>query len=136
MEGRAVLVVGLRLICLSVSEFCFPVESHLQTQRAAVKMLHDRILVLVDYVKAVLSGMGHYPACVVCLILLAGSAPKDHATIRSLAALVASLPASDSQGFREEFETVCIRTSTHFTVNHSWTGIRRCSAHSVPFHLD
>jgi len=64
-------------------------ESHLQTQRAAVKMLHDRILVLVNYVKAV----------------LAGSATKDHATIRSLAALVASLPASDSQGFREEFET-------------------------------
>jgi len=64
-------------------------ESHLQTQRAAVKMLHDRILVLVNYVKAVLSG----------------SAPKDHATIRSLTALVASLPASDSQGFREEFET-------------------------------
>ncbi|KAH9065945.1 COP9 signalosome subunit 6 [Lactarius vividus] len=64
-------------------------ESHLQTQRAAVKMLHDRILVLVNYVKAVLSD----------------SAPKDHAAIRSLAALVASLPASDSQGFREEFET-------------------------------
>ena len=41
------------------------------------------------------------------LIPIAGSAPKDHATIRSLAALVASLPASDSQGFREEFETVC-----------------------------
>jgi COP9 signalosome complex subunit 6 len=65
------------------------VESHLQTQRAAVKMLHDRISVLVDYVKDVLSG----------------SAPKDHATIRSLVALLASLPASDSQGFRDEFET-------------------------------
>ncbi|KAI9511796.1 COP9 signalosome subunit 6 [Russula earlei] len=64
-------------------------ESHLQTQRAAVKMLHDRILVLVDYLRGVLSG----------------SAPKDHATIRSLAALVASLPASDSKGFRDEFET-------------------------------
>ncbi|KAI0257351.1 COP9 signalosome subunit 6 [Lactifluus subvellereus] len=64
-------------------------ESHLQTQRAAVNMLHDRILVLVNYVKDVLSG----------------STAKDHATIRSLAALVASLPASDSQGFRDEFET-------------------------------
>ncbi|KAI0308008.1 COP9 signalosome subunit 6 [Multifurca ochricompacta] len=64
-------------------------ESHLQTQRAAVKMLHDRILLLVNYVKDVISG----------------SAPKDHATIRSLAALLASLPASDSQGFRDEFET-------------------------------
>ncbi|KAI0001818.1 maintenance of mitochondrial structure and function-domain-containing protein, partial [Russula vinacea] len=69
-------------------------ESHLQTQRAAVKMLHDRILVLVNYVKDVLSG-----------IPISGSTPKDHATIRSLVALVASLPASDSQGFRDEFET-------------------------------
>ena len=49
----------------------------------------------------------HHPVCVVYRILIAGSAPKDHATIRSLAALVASLPASDSQGFRDEFETVC-----------------------------
>ncbi len=71
-------------------------------------MLHDRTLVLVDYVKAVLSGMDYSPACGICLIPVAGSAPKDHATIRSLAALLASLPASDSQGFREEFETVCI----------------------------
>lgn len=31
---------------------------------------------------------------------------KDHATLRSLSALVASLPASESRGFREEFETV------------------------------
>ncbi|KAI3622629.1 cop9 signalosome subunit 6 [Moniliophthora roreri] len=31
-------------------------ESHLQTQRAAVKMLHDRILVLVQYVTDVISG--------------------------------------------------------------------------------
>lgn len=48
----------------------------------------------------------HHYVCVVYRILIAGSAPKDHATIRSLAALVASLPASDSQGFRDEFETV------------------------------
>ncbi|KAI0274854.1 COP9 signalosome subunit 6 [Gloeopeniophorella convolvens] len=64
-------------------------ESHLQTQRAAVKMLHDRILILVQYVRDV----------------IAGTAQKDHATMRSLAALLASLPASDSQGFRDEFET-------------------------------
>ncbi|KAL4068255.1 hypothetical protein V8B97DRAFT_1918759 [Scleroderma yunnanense] len=31
-------------------------ESHLQTQRAAVKMLHERILVLVQYVSNVISG--------------------------------------------------------------------------------
>ncbi|TFK57511.1 COP9 signalosome subunit 6 [Heliocybe sulcata] len=64
-------------------------ESHLQTQRAAVKMLHDRILVLVQYVTSV----------------LAGQAPKDHVALRALSALVASLPASENPGFREEFDT-------------------------------
>jgi COP9 signalosome complex subunit 6 len=69
-------------------------------------MLHDRILVLVSYVKDVLSGMPHYLLRCCHLIPLSGTTPKDHATIRSLAALIASLPASDSQGFRDEFETV------------------------------
>ncbi|KAH7914473.1 maintenance of mitochondrial structure and function-domain-containing protein [Hygrophoropsis aurantiaca] len=64
-------------------------ESHLQTQRAAVKMLHERILVLVQYVTDV----------------LAGQVPNDHTTLRSLSALVASLPASEDKGFREEFDT-------------------------------
>ena len=34
-----------------------PVESHLQSQRAAVKMLHDRILLLVKYVTDVIAGV-------------------------------------------------------------------------------
>lgn len=34
-----------------------------------------------------------------------GSATKDHATLRALSALIASLPASENKGFREEFET-------------------------------
>ncbi|CAL1696340.1 unnamed protein product [Somion occarium] len=63
-------------------------ESHLSSQRAAVKMLHDRILLLVKYVTEI----------------LAGEAKKDHATLRSLSALIASLPASEHKGFREEFE--------------------------------
>ena len=32
------------------------VESHLQTQRAAIKMLHERIMVLVKYVTEVIAG--------------------------------------------------------------------------------
>ncbi|KAI0932530.1 hypothetical protein AcW1_000369 [Taiwanofungus camphoratus] len=64
-------------------------ESHLHSQRAAVKMLHDRIILLVKYVADV----------------LAGQAVKDHATLRSLSALMASLPASENKGFREEFDT-------------------------------
>ncbi len=34
-----------------------------------------------------------------------GSAKKDHATLRALSALIASLPASENGGFREEFDT-------------------------------
>ncbi|PIL29651.1 hypothetical protein GSI_08288 [Ganoderma sinense ZZ0214-1] len=64
-------------------------ESHLATQRAAVKMLHDRIMLLTRYVAEV----------------IAGSAKKDHATLRALSALIASLPASENGGFREEFDT-------------------------------
>ncbi|EAU93403.2 COP9 signalosome subunit 6 [Coprinopsis cinerea okayama7 len=64
-------------------------ESHLSTQRSAVKMLHERILLLVKYVADV----------------IAGTAKKDHDTLRSLAALVASLPASENKAFREEFDT-------------------------------
>ncbi|KAG2023868.1 COP9 signalosome subunit 6 [Coprinopsis cinerea AmutBmut pab1-1] len=64
-------------------------ESHLSTQRSAVKMLHERILLLVKYVSDV----------------IAGTAKKDHDTLRSLAALVASLPASENKAFREEFDT-------------------------------
>ena len=37
------------------------VESHLQSQRAAVKMLHDRILVLVQYVTEVAAGANDRP---------------------------------------------------------------------------
>jgi COP9 signalosome complex subunit 6 len=76
-------------------------------------MLHDRILVLVSYVKDVLAGMSCFlsPPRHTYHIPIAGSTPKDHATIRSLVALVASLPASDSQGFRNEFETVPIPSS-------------------------
>ncbi|XP_006454733.1 hypothetical protein AGABI2DRAFT_189980 [Agaricus bisporus var. bisporus H97] len=64
-------------------------DSHLQTQRSAVKMLHERIMVLVKYVSDV----------------IAGQATKDHATLRALSALVASLPATENIGFRHEFNT-------------------------------
>ncbi|KAJ3890677.1 maintenance of mitochondrial structure and function-domain-containing protein [Lentinula edodes] len=64
-------------------------ESHLQTQRAAVKMLHDRILVLIQYVTSV----------------IAGTAPTDHGILRAISALLASLPASENKTFREEFNT-------------------------------
>ena len=59
VEVKAVLAVRLPPHPSAYSAHCVLVESHLQTQRAAVKMLHDRILILVDYVKDVLSGMSY-----------------------------------------------------------------------------
>ncbi|GJJ09599.1 hypothetical protein Clacol_003822 [Clathrus columnatus] len=63
--------------------------SNLQTQRAAIKMLYDRIQILVSYVASV----------------IAGKANVDHTALRSLSALLSSLPASDAPEFREEFDT-------------------------------
>ncbi|TFY83324.1 hypothetical protein EWM64_g698 [Hericium alpestre] len=37
--------------------------------------------------------------------VVAGAAQKDHATLRSLSALIASLPASENKHFRGEFDT-------------------------------
>jgi hypothetical protein len=60
VEVKAVPAVSLHPHPSAYSTHRFLVESHLQTQRAAVKMLHDRISVLVDYVKDVLSGMSYF----------------------------------------------------------------------------
>lgn len=37
-----------------------------------------------------------------------GQVPKDHTILRSISALIASLPASENKGFREEFDTVSL----------------------------
>ena len=39
----------------------------------------------------------------------------NHAVLRSLSALIASLPASENRRFREEFDTVCISLSLQGT---------------------
>lgn len=48
--------VGELLLLLIYLIILSAVESHLQAQRAAVKMLHERILVLVQYVTNVIAG--------------------------------------------------------------------------------
>ncbi|EEB91615.1 hypothetical protein MPER_09999 [Moniliophthora perniciosa FA553] len=69
-------------------------ESHLQTQRAAVKMLYDRILVLVQYVTDVISEQ----------------TPADHGILRSISALIASLPCSSLFVAPQEYEDVQLTT--------------------------
>ena len=80
-------------------------ESHLQTQRSAVKMLHERILVLIKYVTEVIAG--RKDTCfhdVFSLMDFLGQARPDQTTLRSLSALIASLPASENKYFRQEFD--------------------------------
>jgi len=72
-------------------------------------MLHERIVVLVRYVTEVVAG--NFPLLRSRFLgvlkgVLQGRATKDHAVLRSLSALMASLPATESPGFREEFDTV------------------------------
>lgn len=64
--------------------------ANLATQRNAIKMLFDRVSIIVQYLNAV----------------AAGTAAKDHETLRQISALISSLPATDSSDFREEFMTV------------------------------
>ncbi|KAK4699864.1 hypothetical protein P7C70_g6393, partial [Phenoliferia sp. Uapishka_3] len=61
----------------------------LTTQRNAIKMLFDRVSVIVQYLNAV----------------AAGTAVKDQETLRQISALISSLPATDSEDFRDEFMT-------------------------------
>ena len=75
-------------------------------------MLHDRILVLVQYVTEVIAGifvvLPRFRLRHIKIIPI-GTAKKDHTVLRSLSALIASLPASEHPGFREEFDKVsCI----------------------------
>ena len=62
----------------------------LTTQRNAIKMLYERIAIVVDYLTR----------------LEKGTVDKDAATLRMISALVTSLPAVDSNEFRQEFMTV------------------------------
>lgn len=56
-EAEEEQAVSQSLDCVSRLVEVLSVESHLQTQRAAIKMLHERILVLVQYVTEVIAGM-------------------------------------------------------------------------------
>lgn len=62
--------------------------------------------VLVEYVSHVVAGPSRAKEISQCLMRYLGTVRKDHEILRSLSALVASLPASEHTAFREEFNTV------------------------------
>jgi hypothetical protein len=51
-----IILIQTRLVCL-LDRLCdTAVVAHLNTQRNAIKMLHDRMVVLLDYIGAVIKG--------------------------------------------------------------------------------
>jgi hypothetical protein len=56
-EVAAVRVVSVLKNMAYLAAYMATVESHLQSQRAAIKMLYERILVLVQYVTEVIAGV-------------------------------------------------------------------------------
>ena len=107
--GRAVSS-NLRSSLSKDSTYRRLVEAHLQTLRAAVQMLQERLRILISYVTEVVAGKHilllsvHFTYAIP--YSLPGNAKKDHTTLRALSALIASLPSSEHQEFRQEFDTV------------------------------
>lgn len=64
--------------------------SNMITQRNALKMLHERVQVIQQYIDR----------------LSKGTVPRDPETLRQLNSLVSSLPAADSDEFTNEYMTV------------------------------
>lgn len=65
------------------------VEGNLTTQRNAIRMLYERIEVLVKYISAVMDK----------------TAPADHSLLRQITSLVATLPTIDAAEYKAELST-------------------------------
>lgn len=67
------------------------VAEQLAVQHSAVKMLHTRVRLILDYVQAV----------------QAGELPRNHQILREINSLCHQLPAIDTMQFKEDFFTQC-----------------------------
>ncbi len=67
-----------------------PVSQHLLAQRSAITMLHSRVKILLEYIRAV----------------EAGQLPKDHEALREAYSLCHRLPVINTERFTEEFYNV------------------------------
>lgn len=65
------------------------VAEQLSAQHGAIKMLHSRVRLLLDYLKAVQSG----------------DLPKDHKVLRKVSSLCHQLPVLDGTAFQKEFHS-------------------------------
>ena len=70
----------------------FPVAEHLTAQHNAIKMLHSRVRLILDYIKAV----------------QAGEVPRNHEVLREAYSLSHRLPVLSSDKFNEDFYNVSV----------------------------
>ena len=77
---------------LSVPPAMLPVAEHLTAQHSAIKMLHSRVKLVLQYVRAV----------------QAGDLPKNHEILREAYSLSHRLPVLQSSRFRADFYNVSL----------------------------
>lgn len=90
------------------------VIAHLNTQRNAIKMLHDRMLVLLEYIKAIQgqsrgnpnSSGWRFPNAFVPMAPADPTTKQDHQVTREIMALVSCLPVMSEKEFKMELLTV------------------------------
>lgn len=85
---------------------CDVAVAHLTTQRNAIKMLYDRIEILLKYITGVVSSKMTAKPLQHKSSLPIESTKPDYSILRQISSLVATLPTMDASEFREELVTV------------------------------
>jgi len=80
------------ILILSLLPAMLPVAEHLTAQHSAIKMLHSRVKLVLQYVRAV----------------QAGELPKNHEILREAYSLSHRLPVLQSSRFRADFYNVSL----------------------------
>lgn len=80
------------ILILSLPPAMLPVAEHLTAQHSAIKMLHSRVKLVLQYVRAV----------------QAGELPKNHEILREAYSLSHRLPVLQSSRFRADFYNVSL----------------------------
>ena len=84
------------------------VSEQLASTYGAIKMLHSRIFLIVDYLKAVVSGTKILDKSVFYAVRYLGELPMNHEILRKISCLCSRLPVLDSSKFESEFYAVSV----------------------------
>ena len=85
------------------------VSEQLASTYGAIKMLHSRIFLIVDYLKAVVSGTSKIlDKSVFYAVHYLGELPMNHEILRKISCLCSRLPVLDSSKLESEFYAVSV----------------------------